>query len=166
MAFRFDLAMLSACTLTSVNLAAARCSAADYWGAYIGPDRGIYVDAASVRSLDPGDHRSLSQVTFSLGFPKIAGAKVAYVSNDKEIDCKGRRARDLSMTAFSEAGSVLLNTKREGGWQPIPAGQAEDRLIAVVCGSLPLASDPARFSEIKDARADYLVKSSIMQLGK
>jgi hypothetical protein len=158
--------MLSAITVIGLSALSGPGLGADYWPAYIGADRGMYIDAMSIRPSQVAEHRSLSQVTFSLSFPVIGGAKVAYVLNDKEIDCRERRVRDLSMAAYSETGSALVNSKREGGWQPIGSGPAEDRLFSFVCGSQPPANDVARFGEIKDARADYLVKYSMLQLGK
>jgi|GEM_PF-5836177 len=161
-----SIAVLSASIFSGLALGPSPCLAAEYWEVYVGPDRGVFVDTSSIQAMATADHKSITQITFSLGFPNISGSKVAYVSNDKEVDCQSRRVRDLSMTAFSDVGSILLKTKRMGEWQTVSSNPTTDRLMTVVCQGQTPAGEAVRFSEIKDARAAYLVKSSMMQLGK
>ncbi len=62
--------------------------------------------------------------------------KLSYSLELWEADCKGKKSRLLSITAYTAEGSILYNDQagnRSPPWKTIPRGSVEENLYRAVC---------------------------------
>ena len=106
-----------------------------------------YYDAASVSKNAENrvtywgkvEYESAGGILQAIQMRRSLGLKTAGYSNLKasfaldEMDCTGRRARNLASKDVDRSGKVLDQQRLSGSWNEISPGTIYDRIFSLVC---------------------------------
>jgi hypothetical protein len=88
-------------------------------------DRTVWISTEGMEEASPGVFK------YRLKFKKHAAPGHALAA--QEMDCRGKRYRELSLSLFDEGGARLQTVRKVGKWEDIRPGTNGEKIYKVVC---------------------------------
>jgi hypothetical protein len=88
-------------------------------------DRTVWISTEGMEEASPGVFK------YRLKFKKHSAPGHALAA--QEMDCRGKRYRELSLSLFDEGGTRLQTVRKVGKWEDIRPGTNGEKIYQVVC---------------------------------